>query len=144
MLCWISWCSEIPGSAIEERAGVSLDLLVSVLMQGLFLRMSHSSLEISWDVPEPGQLKVQLQTQPHLLCQLHFSQLVCAHLAFPCRMLSSLSAPVPGHVPLPEEQADPGPPLQCPGPALCLPGQVMLTVRGQSRGMGIWGFKERF
>lgn len=76
---------------------------------------------------QPGKLKVQLQTQPNFLCQLHFSQLLHVHLACPCRMLSSLSVPVPGHVPLPSslEQEPLNPshkapwsPLHCPGPAV--------------------------
>lgn len=117
MLCWISWCSVILGSLVEVRAGVSLDLLVCVLMQGLFLRMFHSPLPLpslenslrraAGIYLEPGKLKVQLQAQPNFLHQLHFSHLLSCPLGLDMQDVELLVLSL-RHVPLPEAQADPG------------------------------------
>lgn len=77
-------------------------------------------------------------------------------MAFPCGMLSCLSCPCargmshclrnrlillpalpqPRQEPLKPPHKAPVPPLPCHGPALSLSGQLMLTERGQNKGLG--------
>lgn len=77
-------------SWVSHRSESWWHLLVSVLMQGLFLRVFHSPLPLpslenslrraAGICLQPGKLKVQFQAQPNFPCQLHFSQLLSCPL----------------------------------------------------------------